>query len=278
MNLLWNRAVPSKLYKFSKRAALALLYKLPPFPQRIRGRWVWIHPRARFSITAQTFFIRESHVRTWLTKQLKPGHVFFDVGAHHGWDSMWTLPLVGKEGKVVSFEPSPANLAILEWHRKQNNFSEWLIVSKAVSEVDAEAEEFSLVDNGDSPMNSLTSGAPGTLLMNGRDIRKTSVRTITLDTFCRESELRPNLVKIDVEGAELLVLRGASQLLRDSCPTIILAVHPYWLPSGQSTQQIFELLSTYGYTMYNSEGSRVEYLQSDEYLCLNTKTRPSHLY
>jgi FkbM family methyltransferase len=262
--------VPSKLYNFSKKAALSLLYRLPPLPKNIHGRSVWIHPRARFSITTQTFFKREYHVQTWLTEQLKPGQVFFDVGAHHGWVSMWSLPLVGKEGNVYSFEPSPANLSILEWHRTRNNFSQWTIVPKAVSDVDAE-EEFFLVDSGDSPMNSLTTGGAGAPFMSGRNIRKTSIQTITLDRFCSEVNLRPNLVKIDVEGAELLVLRGAAKLLAESCPTIILAVHPYWLPAGQSPRQIFEYLSGYGYTMYDSKGYLVEYLQSGEYLCLNTR-------
>jgi len=264
--------VPSKLYNFSKKAALSLLYRLPSIPTKMHGRSVWIHPRARFSITTQTFFKREHHVQTWLTEQLKPGHMFFDVGAHHGWVSMWGLPLVGDEGHVYSFEPSPANLSVLEWHRRRNKFSQWTIVAKAVSDVDAKEEEFFLIDTGDSPMNSLTSGVPGTPLMSGRDIRKISIQTITLDTVCTESSLKPNLVKIDVEGAELLVLRGAAKLLVASLPTIILAVHPYWLPAGQSTRQIFELLTGYGYTMYDAKGCQVEYLQSGEYLCLNTRS------
>ena len=275
--MLWSRSGSSTLYKFSKKAALSLLNKLPPFPKNIHGMLVWIHPRARFSITAKTFFKREHHVRTWLTEQLNPGQVFFDVGAHHGWVSMWTLPLIGKEGSVVSFEPSPANLSVLEWHRTRNKFSQWTVVPKAVSDIDAEGEEFFLIDAGDSPMNSLTTGVPGTSLMRGRNIRKTSIQTITLDTFCSENGLRPNLVKIDVEGAELLVLRGASKLLRAACPTLILAVHPYWLPKGQSTRQIFEFLTGYGYTMYDSKGCLVEYLQSGEYLCLSNQAGPDVL-
>jgi FkbM family methyltransferase len=267
--------MPSKLYNLSKKIALSLLYKLPPIPSSIHGKSVWIHPRARFSITTQTFFKREFHVQTWLKERLKPGHVFFDVGAHHGWVSMWTIPLVREKGKVFSFEPSPANLSILEWHQRRNKFSQWRIVPQAVSDVDAEDKEFFLVDTGDSPMNSLTTGAPDTPLMNGRNIRKTSIQTITIDTFCREAGLSPNLVKIDVEGAELLVLRGATQLLSESFPTIILAVHPYWLPKGQSTQQILELLTSHGYTVYDWEGHRVENLQSGEYLCLNAGNKPA---
>jgi FkbM family methyltransferase len=262
--------MPSKLYNFSKKIALSFVHKLPPLPKAINGRLLWIHPRARYSITTQTFFKKEYHVQTWLKEQLKPGHVFFDVGAHHGWDSMWTLPLVGRKGLVVSFEPSPANRSILEWHQKSNDVSPWMIIPKAVSDIDAEQEEFFLIDSGDSPMNSLTSGVPGMPLMSGRDIRNSSIQTISLDTFCSEANLRPDLVKIDVEGAELLVLGGAAKLLSESHPTIILAVHPYWLPKGQSTRQIFELLTGYGYTMYDSKGCLVEYLQSGEYLCRNT--------
>lgn len=267
--------MPSKLYSLSKKVAVSLLYRLPPLPKKLHGKSVWIHPRARFSITTQTFFKGEHHVRTWLTEQMKPGQVFFDVGAHHGWVSMWTLPLVGKDGKVYSFEPSPANLSILEWHRTRNDFSQWAIVPKAVSDIDSEEEEFFLVDTGDSPMNSLTTGVPGTPLMSGRDIRKSTIQTITLDTFCSEVNLRPNLVKIDVEGAELLVLRGASKLLSEFYPTIILAVHPHWLPTGQSSEQIFELLIRYGYTVYNSEGCPVKDLHTGEYLCLNTRAGPT---
>lgn len=187
---------------------------------------------------------------------------------------MWTLPLVGKEGKVYSFEPSPANLSILEWHRTHNAFSQWAIVPKAVSDVDAN-EDFFLVDAGDSPMNSLATGAPETPFMSGRSLRKISVQTITLDTLCSEIGVKPDLVKIDVEGAELLVLRGAARLLREFSPMIILAVHPYWLPDGQSSQQIFELLMRCGYAVYDSEGCPADYLQSGEYLCLRTGTGPS---
>lgn len=269
--------MPSKLYNFSKKTALSLFYKLPPLPKNIHGKQVWIHPRARFSITTQTFFKREHHVRTWMMEQLKPGYVFFDVGAHHGWMSMWSLPLVGDKGTVYSFEPSPANLSILEWHRTRNKFSNWVIVPHAVSDRDARDDEFFLIDTGDSPMNSLTTGAPGTPLMDGRDIKKISIQTISLDTFCRSNNVKPDFVKIDVEGAELLVLRGAANLLSESCPTIILAIHPYWLPANQSSQQIFELLTSYGYNIYNSEGCLATRFQSGEYLCTHGMTGASQL-
>lgn len=270
--------MPSKFYNLYKKAALSLLNKLPSLPANVHGRWVWIHPRARFSITTQTFYKREPHVRSWIKEQLSAGKVFFDVGAHHGWVSMWSLPLVGEKGYVVSFEPSPANLSILQWHKARNHFPQWTIIPNAVSDKDCDAVEFLLIDTGDSPMNSLTSGAPGMPLMKGRTTTKTSVETITLDTVCTNTGLTPDLVKIDVEGAELLVLRGAAKLVSERRPTIILAVHPYWLPSGQTPKDIFELLSGYGYTIYDSKGKLATYLQSGEYLCLHDQDRSPSLH
>jgi FkbM family methyltransferase len=203
-----------------------------------------------------------------VAEQLQLGCVFFDVGAHHGWVSMWALPLVGRAGAVYSFEPSPANLAILEWHRSINRFPKWTIVPRAVSEEHAAESQFYLIDSGDSPMNSLTAGVPGMPLMEGRDIGNIPIQTLTLDAFCGEARVRPNLVKIDVEGAELLVLRGARKLLSETGPAIILAIHPYWLPAGQSPAQIVEFLGAYGYAVFDSMGRPVRSLRSGEYLCL----------
>jgi FkbM family methyltransferase len=265
--------MPSHIYNFSKKTALSLLYKLPPFPQQFHGKWVWVHPRARFSVSTGTFFKGESHVRRWITEQLKPGQVFFDVGAHHGWVSMWALSLLGEQGSVFSFEPSPANLSILEWHKAVNRYSHWRIIPKAVSDADAAQHPFFLIDSGDSPMNSLTNGVPGTSLMEGRDIEKISVHTVTLDKICSEFCVRPNLIKIDVEGAELLVLRGAGKLLRESTPTIILAVHPFWLPPGQSPLQIVEFMKDHGYAIFDSNGDPVTTLRSGEYLCQNISSQ-----
>lgn len=105
--------------------------------------------------------------------------------------------------------------------------------------------------------------------MEGRAIGKISIQTVTLDAFCRDMGVRPNLVKIDVEGAELLVLHGARNLLRESHPAIILAVHPPWLPSGQSTADIVAFLEANGYGVFDAQGHPVRSLRNGEYLCLS---------
>jgi len=184
---------------------------------------------------------------------------------------MWALPLVRRHGAVHAFEPSPANLAILEWHRTTNRFANWTIVPRAVSDEDSAAGRLFLVDAGDSPMNSLTAGLPGTPLMKGRDITTLPMQTVTLDTYCAETGARPDLVKIDVEGAEMLVLQGARKLLSESHPGLIVAVHPYWLPRDQSPARLRELLRAQGYAVFDSKGRPAASLGSGEYLCLHGK-------
>jgi FkbM family methyltransferase len=261
--------MPTKMRSMVKGVVLGFVRKFPPLPQRLNGQVFWVHARARFSISTQTFFRREAHVRRWLVENLQAGQVFFDVGAHHGWVSMWALPLVGREGAVYSFEPSPANLTILEWHRAVNGHRPWTVVPGAVADEDAQGRSFYLIDSGDSPMNSLTSGTPGMPLMERRNISEFTVATVTLDKFCRDIGLKPNLVKIDVEGAELMVLRGARELLSQARPVIILAVHPYWLPAGQTPAEIADLLAEHNYELFDSTGQQVKTLRSGEYLCLH---------
>ena len=70
---------------------------------------------------------------------------------------------------------------------------------------------------------------------------------MTLDRFVFESGTIPELIKIDVEGAELLVVQGAERLLSRYHPLLILGVHSYWLPPSQTVDQIFELLERLGY-------------------------------
>ncbi len=78
-----------------------------------------------------------------------------------------------------------------------------------------------------------------------------------------------NTDKLDVEGAELKVLKGATQLLSSqSAPILLLAVHPFWLETPADCEKIVSFLKGWGYQIFNREGTNVEVLEYDEYLCL----------
>lgn len=121
------------------------------------------------------------------------------------------------------------------------------VVTKAASEFDTPATDFYLVNAGLSFRNSLSIAEPQMPFLEGTEKAKIRVPTLALDTFCRTENIHPNVIKIDVEGAELLVLRGARGLLTSHHPAIVLSVHPYWLPRSHSVEHIFEFMSSCGY-------------------------------
>ena len=76
------------------------------------------------------------------------------------------------------------------------------------------------------------------------------------------------MIKIDVEGAELMVLHGAAALLEECRPALIVAVHPSWMPQGQRAEDLFEFLGKLGYRVADSKVVRYEGSDFGDYLCV----------
>ncbi len=127
---------------------------------------------------------------------------------------------------------------------------------------------FYLVNEGLSFRNSLTIGPEDTPYITPSQKIPFEVRSITLDCFCSESRVIPDLIKIDVEGAELLVLRGAERLLEEFHPALIVGVHPYWLPRSQKVEQIFEFLERHRYSVHQKHIVEFEDSYLADYLCI----------
>jgi FkbM family methyltransferase len=214
---------------------------------RIAGQVTWVHPRVLTSIATLT----QPNIIRWIDEHLQPGDTFLDVGANCGWLSIRAARRVGRGGRVIAFEPSPILVDILRYHAKVNRLPQIIVVPKAVSDSDNEAPFF-LLNGGFSFRNSLTIGRDDVPFVRPEDKLRITVPTVTLDRYCAQHDLRPALVKIDVEGAELEVLEGCRELLRQARPVIIVGVHPHWLPAGQSADQILALLSDSGYRVKDS--------------------------
>jgi FkbM family methyltransferase len=236
-------------------------------PRRIAGHLVWTHPRL---LTAEP---PEAHILKWISQLLSSGETFFDVGAHYGWIAMAAARLVGDSGRVVAFEPSPVLLDILDHHKRMNRLRQIEIVAKAVSDADASAVPFFLVNHGLSFRNSLTIGADDTPYVAPVEKTRYNVDSITLDQFVLNSGIVPHVIKIDVEGAELLVLQGAERLLERYSPYLIVGIHSYWLPRSQTVGQIFDLLNRYGYEIRDEKLVRFEGGYVADYLCGQRRTR-----
>lgn len=211
----------------------------------------------------------EPHLIAWLKECLKPGDTFWDIGANWGFISLPASRIVGTSGRVVAVEPSPANLAWLKRHILLNQCENIVtVVEAAVCEQNGGLVSLSLLNDGNSPSNSLMfSGSVNE--ESPKVSQKIDVPAINLDSLLVEQERSPKLVKIDVEGAELKVLEGATQLLNsEKAPIILLAVHPFWQATPEDSQVIVRILKDARYKIFNHHGSCVKTLEYDEYLCL----------
>ncbi len=144
-----------------------------------------------------------------LSALVNPGDQVWDVGAHKGYVAMALARRVGPSGSVTAFEPSAANLWFLRRHIAWNAVSNVSVLPVAVT--DREGRE-SFGGEGSSITFRLGEG-------------RESVRTATLRTLWAEEGLRvPDVIKIDVEGNEGAVLRGAGDLLTDEM-LLFISIH-----------------------------------------------------
>jgi FkbM family methyltransferase len=144
-----------------------------------------------------------------LRKIMRPGMIAIDVGANKGDYSLLFAHLIGDNGRVLSFEPVPDNL---EWFHKSiaaNGYHSIEIFDTALS---SEAGEHAFYLGRKSGWGSLIPGRKGVHSEN-----PLTVEMATLDGVLTSQNIEDvDVVKIDVEGAELAVLQGAIELLRKS--------------------------------------------------------------
>ncbi len=146
------------------------------------------------------FGVWEPDLSHWVSRLLSPGDVFVDVGANIGYYSVLAARLVGETGSVVAIEASPTNFARLQQNLRANRIRNVRAVNLAVA-----AEAGTVTVYSGPPQNS---GAASTLpeWRNGRP--EATVSALPLDAILTDNERsRTALIKIDVEGAEMPILR-----------------------------------------------------------------------
>jgi FkbM family methyltransferase len=259
-----KRSMPWFHSFLKRRSAAWRLASAPIFPawRRVRGDFFWVHPRL---LTAETHD-NEPHIYRWMMDHLLPGDVFFDVGAHYGWLSLKAARHVGPKGRVVAFEPSPVLFDILQYHQRRNRLTQMIVVGSAISEREAPRDTFYLLNGGLSSRNSLMIGRPGLPFLDRAEKTTVEVSTLTLDSFCDAAGIAPDVIKIDVEGAEGMVLRGATGVLQRYRPVLVISTHPYWFPASESAERLFDLLARYGYQTRDAHVIRLDGYEVGDYL------------
>ena len=183
----------------------------------------------------------EPEVTAAFHRYCRAGMTVFDIGANAGHHLLPLAKLCGACGHVHAFEPVPENAACLLETLRLNRLENVTLHRLAVSDHEGEAElRCSGVFDG---FACLAEGGHGRSERKSAAAASLSVKTTDLDTFCVRSGIsRVGLIKMDIEGAEMLALRGMSRILRAHRPVLILE---FW--GSEHVAQGPKLLKEHGY-------------------------------
>lgn len=171
---------------------------------------------------------------------VKQGDIAIDVGANFGWFTLMLSQLVSQRGQVHAFEPVSETADLLHRNIELNGVKNVHMSAIALDAADATRDLY-LPDVGIS----------GSFVLHhyANDYKVQQVPTMTLDTYVKLHNLpRVDFIKADIEGAELNMLKGASQTLKAFRPTLLLEVQASSTRLfGHEPQAVFQFLAEHGY-------------------------------
>jgi FkbM family methyltransferase len=210
------------------------------------GAWMLLHPYYALDYQLMAFGTYDEEVQRCIDARLKPGMVFFDVGANIGAVSLHGALLVGPSGQVHSFEPVPAIVDRLAANVSRNGLTDVIrIHTVALADTCGKAKiSFADKEANNQGMASLVTISEGFL--------QEEVETITLDEFVRRQGINHiDLMKIDIQGAEPLLIKGAKEVFGSpDAPDLIMEFQPGQLVT---LKDLAAMIEECGYEIYKIE-------------------------
>lgn len=186
-----------------------------------------------------------------MLERISPEYVVFDVGANRGYLTQVYSLLVGPQGRVFAFEPIPTTFQVLQERMAERQVIPNVdLINVALAETSGTAV-MHLPGQDDGQASLLPHRGVGS--WRTADLPATfQCRQVRLDDFVGDRGIaRLDFLKYDVEGAELLVLRGATDTLRQFQPVLYLEVSPDWTADfGYHPTAIIEFLRPLGYDRF----------------------------
>jgi len=207
-------------------------------------KWIkyWVKKVIYIISGPEVFSAKDSFEVELMKRFLKKGDTAIDVGANAGIYTQVMAHSVGDEGRIYAFEPSPKTYKILE--RNLAKFSNTILSNSAVGSSNGTANFYVTYQSG---LSGLGDTGRGTVL------HTENVPLIRLDDYLKEKQIRKvDFLKIDVEGFEGDVLRGAENLLRQCSPVIMVELDKKnFAAHGFSRKEVFYFMSNLGYEAYS---------------------------
>jgi len=185
----------------------------------------------------------ESNHMKVIEDHVKSGDTVIDVGAHIGYFTLRMAKLVGKNGKVIAFEPNPESFKILKRNIEENGYNNVILENKALSSGDKRIKLFfSETNRADSRMYQPPGEKQRTFAW---------VPALRLDDYIKQNKIKPSFLKIDVRGAEGIVFKGMKNFLK-SRTNFTTEYHPRGMKTlGHLPEDFIKLIKEEGYTIYD---------------------------
>ena len=194
--------------------------------------WIRLNPRTGQNVQKG---IGEPEVQQALVDHLQRGMTFYDLGANIGFFSLMAARLVGPQGRVFSFEADPEIAKRLRENLSRNQFDDAQVVEKAVW-FESTTVSFARVDPNTSPDRGL-----GHVSADRSEAGVITVEAVSLDQFVAANPA-PDFLKCDVEGAEVAVFQGATNVLLKKRPVLLVEMH-----SLENHQTLLKQFASCGY-------------------------------
>jgi FkbM family methyltransferase len=199
---------------------------------------------------------------SFLRRYLTDADVFIDIGSNIGLFSLHAAQIIGQNGKVYAFEPTPTTFSRLLLNVKLNNFDDIIKCNNLGLSDKKEILKMNISLNGYDAWNTFAK------LTNEHFSTQIDVQVETLDNYIKHNNIETNkisLIKVDVEGWEVLVFKGAADLLKDkNAPALLVEfTETNLFAAGTNCYELFDHIQTYGYSWYT-------------YDSINNKLVPEH--
>jgi FkbM family methyltransferase len=202
------------------------------------------------------FFGAYSPIESYLFHRLlQPGMCVIDAGANVGQYTLIAARSVGPRGQVHAFEPIPYHFKTLDLHLRINGLDR-RVCSNACALWDSSRNLTFKLATCD-PNERVANDAIGPCRTK---VETYECRAVTLDHYARGQGLHSvDLIKLNIDGAELYALRGARELLQASRPIIFLEINrTHSLAMGYDPEAVWDLLKSFGYTSIRVIGQTPE--------------------
>jgi FkbM family methyltransferase len=189
----------------------------------------------------------EKETSAWLKSQLREGMTFIDIGANAGYFTLLGSSCVSK---VIAFEPIPQNISQIQKHLLANNINNVVLENMAISDTTGQVSFVIEENNANSHLSEIYIQHADT-----KPLQTININSVRLDDYVKCNLLTPNVIKIDVEGAEIKVLNGARETFIKYKPVCIISTH-----SKQLCDECISFFADNGYEVDRLKGFEHELL------------------